>query len=199
MESRAVSELAELGGYTVESPLLPPHMTLRHPTLLGGLTVVLKLNTRLATVVIDGLGKRSLISGRWRHYKLKRRNLDMNGLQILLRNPFRGTFRQPLQDGWVEHGSRVHRHNDDQLGGGFAFHGIFHIIIAGGLHGFHDLDVHIVSSDEEDLDEDGNISDVEGNDDVENNTSDVESNDDVENNASDVENNNFLPLQMEEM
>ena len=143
---------------------------------MGGLTVQLNLGTRLATVVIDGLGKRSLISGRWRHYKLKRRNLNMSGLQVLLRNPFRGTFKDPLQDGWVEHGTVVHRHTDPQNGGGFALNGLFHIINI--FHGFHNLfEVDIVevgSSEDEDVDDNENFSDDEVVDDE--NNSDIENN-----------------------
>lgn len=172
MEYSSLVSIAVEAGYTVE---LSPKATFRHSTKLGGVTVHLNLTSLQATVTIDGLGSKSQWSSSWRHYKLKRRNITLAGMEAMLNNPFRGTFCEPLGDGWVEHGSVVHRHTDHNMPGGpgLVFGAFFQMMFA---H-FADVDViHLDLLANHNL----NINDeVENNDDVENNNGN-ENNNDVE-------------------
>jgi len=162
--------MAVAAGYTAE-PL--SKVTFRHSTKLGGVTVHLNLSSLQATVTIDGLGSKSHWSSSWRQYKLRRRNITLAGMEAMLDNPFRGTFCEPLEDGWVEHGSVVHRHTDHNMPGGPGwFGGFFQMMFA------HFADVDVIHLDLL-VNHNLNLND------------EAENNEDVENN-NDIEYNNYV-------
>ena len=112
MENTAIISLSEAAGYTIKS-VSSSQVTVRHSTKMGGVTIRVHLTSLQATTTIDSLGKWSQLGGSWSwlKMKLKRSNMTMVGLETLLDNPFRGTFCEPLEDGWVEHGSMWHMVN----------------------------------------------------------------------------------------
>lgn len=164
-----IASLAESAGYTVESDP-ESSATFQHSSKLGGVTIRFNLITRQYTATLDGLGKRLEWDTRWRHYKLKRRNVTLEGLEAMLDNPFRGTFCEPLEDGWVEHGNRIHRHTDQNQHPEF-----FHIFLMNMMN----LEVDL-----------GLLAQLNLNDDIEND-------DDIENN-NDVEDQPILDLPVDE-